>query len=956
MGKKAAQTRPNPLLRRARLERGWTQKLVAERIGAPNDVIVTRWERGTAFPSPHYVQQLCQLFEQPASELGLLKEVPARVIAPPPARLSPGPAALQGPRSAASAPVAPLSPLPLVGRSAELQTLEICYRHAQQGQMQVVLLRGEAGVGKTRLASTFLSWAAQEGAVLLEGRTFEMGGRLPYQPLVHALSRRLEEEPSPEALLSAAWLSELSRILPQLWERYPTLPPGAGDDMTGRIRLFEALTRLVQAFGAQRPVVFLIDDVQWADTASLDVLHYAGQRWRESGTPLLLVLAIRAEALAMPGPLSQWVAVLQRDVSVVDLTLGPLTLSETHHLLSALGAGESSPHPTRLTEMGQWLFRETQGQPFYLVETLQALRERGIITLRGTPPGEVFELDMTALRRVEHERMLPPGVRRLIQAQLEHLSPMGRTLLMASALLEQGSSFELLSGVAQLETGDALVALEETLGQGLLREERARRGTEPYYLLRHDKIREVIMTEMGEAQRQHLHRRALQVLEAEGRPVAELAHHALAGGLPEQAVHLSLAAGDEAVHLFAHTEAQSHYTQALEALSQLPAMTTTQSTRVETLLKLVQICWMAVDVARTLSLLAEAEELARTLHDQRQLALIHYWTGVVSSSCTALRHARPAVEQVLAEAQALGDEELVALASVQLSRVLDLQGRYSTVEALLTPAIPVLERAANWQAWTDALGYLGIAQAARGQCAAGLALGQCALERAQRSGEVKHHHGIRARHFLSIISLFSGDCSYMLKESEQIVQEAGRIGDWLLVYWAYGFRSWTQSHLGQYDDALQSMARAREAGNHLGEHLMGQDILEAVTAEILLATGRAEEALACAEATITLAREEVDGLLSTGLAERVCAQALAQLSRWEEAKRHLAASVQILRSGEALLEVARTRVVWGLLCRDHHERAAAQAHLEQACVQFEASGLTHDRDTVQRSLTDLVQS
>src|SRR2546423_12224681 len=107
-----------------------------------------------------------------------------------------------------------------------------------------------------------------------------MGGRLPYQPLVHALSRHLEAEPMPEALLSATWLSELSRILPELRERYPFLSEVPGDEMTARIRLFEAVTRLLQAFCERAPVVLSIDDVQWADTASLDVLHYAGQRWR----------------------------------------------------------------------------------------------------------------------------------------------------------------------------------------------------------------------------------------------------------------------------------------------------------------------------------------------------------------------------------------------------------------------------------------------------------------------------------------------------------------------------------------------------------------------------------------------------------------------------------------------------------------------------------------------------
>jgi predicted ATPase len=135
---------------------------------------------------------------------------------------------------------------------------------------------------------------------------------------VHALSRRLEEEPAPEALLSATWLSELSRILPELHERYPFLPEVPGDEQTARIRLFEAVTRLGQAFCERGVVVLAIDDVQWADTASLDVLHYAGQRWSESGTPLLLLLALRSEDLAASSSLSRWILSLHHDLPLTD--------------------------------------------------------------------------------------------------------------------------------------------------------------------------------------------------------------------------------------------------------------------------------------------------------------------------------------------------------------------------------------------------------------------------------------------------------------------------------------------------------------------------------------------------------------------------------------------------------------------------------------------------------------
>src|SRR4030095_9674115 len=129
------------------------------------------------------------------------------------------------------------------------------------------------------------------------------------------------------------------------------------------------------------------------------------------------------------------------------------------------------------------------------------------------------------------------------------------------------------------------------------------------------------------------------------------------------------------------------------------------SARVEALLKLIQISWMVEAVEQTLERLAQAEALAQALRDRRRLASIHYWIGWVYGTRTATRQAREYAERALREAQELEDEELAALASLQLSRVLAQQGQYGRVEGLLTPIIPVLERRANWQAWTDALGY-----------------------------------------------------------------------------------------------------------------------------------------------------------------------------------------------------------------------------------------------------------
>ena len=157
-----------------------------------------------------------------------------------------------------------VSVVPLVGRGRELARLRQAYARAQTAGAQVVVLEGETGSGKTRLATEFLDWARGQDAEVLVGRTFEAEGGLPYAPLVAALRPRLERENAPDDLLGDLWLAELARLLPELRERYPDLPPVSEDETVGRGRLFEAVARLAQALVERAPLVLFLDDVQWA--------------------------------------------------------------------------------------------------------------------------------------------------------------------------------------------------------------------------------------------------------------------------------------------------------------------------------------------------------------------------------------------------------------------------------------------------------------------------------------------------------------------------------------------------------------------------------------------------------------------------------------------------------------------------------------------------------------------
>lgn len=456
---------------------------------------------------------------------------------------------------------------PLVGRAAEFTHLVEVYHAVRQGQPRVVVIQGEAGIGKTRLATEFLGRAVGAGADILQGRAFETGGRIPYQPLVDELRPRLERENAPDNLLDDIWLAELSRLLPELRERYPDLPPLPTDEVTARTRLYEAVARLGQALAQRAPLVLFVDDVQWADAASLDVLRYASRRWTESGTTVMLLLCLRSEALAAVPSVGEWLAGLERDVSLTRFDLGPLNFQDTRHYVRALGNGHSGAEPedaTRpeLEDFAHWLFKETGGQPFFMIEMLRVLLDRGIVVPREREQGG-WALD-PRFGETEPARLrglLPPGVRQVISARLARLTSTARTLLTAGAILGPGFTFEQVGRVADVSENAALQAIDEVLRAHLVREAGGNDGGVARYFFSHDKIRDAVYAETGVAWRRVFHRRALKALSTAS--AAELAHHALSAGLERTAVDYSLRAGEDAMRVLAARDAIVHFERAM---------------------------------------------------------------------------------------------------------------------------------------------------------------------------------------------------------------------------------------------------------------------------------------------------------------------------------------------------------------------------------------------------------
>ncbi|HEX6551350.1 MAG TPA: AAA family ATPase [Ktedonobacteraceae bacterium] len=487
---------------------------------------------------------------------------------------------------------------PLIGRAAAFSQLAGRYQQARGGRPQAVLVVGEAGIGKTRLAGEFVAWARAQGAEVLSGHALEMGGRLPYQPLVEALRTRLEAENAPEDLLEDVWLAELSRLLPELRVRYPDLPAPTEDELTAKMRLFEAVARLFDALAHRSPLVLLLDDLHWLDQATLDLLRYLGRYWKGQSSRVMLLGTVRGEGLELNPQLSSQLADLGRDLPVSQVTLQALGQAETLQLVEAIAgvgtqstsnAGERREHgpdqasvagtppaqelETKLSALGKVLFAQTDGQPLYLLETLKLLRDRQWLVPRLSADG-VFRLELAVELEtiVAQERfqgaLLPPSVRSLVLARLAPLSQAARQLVQVVAVLATGASAQLLWQVAEMGVQAGVEALEEAVKSGMLREEGAGGGRQGSYRFTHDLMRDVVYTELGVARRQVLHQRALARLETEGARASELAYHALASGETEAAYGYSVQAGMEAGAVFAVEDAIEHYQQARALLQE----------------------------------------------------------------------------------------------------------------------------------------------------------------------------------------------------------------------------------------------------------------------------------------------------------------------------------------------------------------------------------------------------
>ena len=410
---------------------------------------------------------------------------------------------------------------PFVGRATEMAALDSAFRITQSGHLQLLVLTGEMGIGKTRLWQEWSASLPPEDAAL-EARCLEATQTLPFAPLIQLFSdrawlqRMIDQLPHPIPL----WLAELARVIPTLQTLLPNLPaptPLPLDEE--RRRLFEAFVQLVLNI-SPHPILIFIDDIHWADNATLDWLAYLMRR--VSDQPVLVVLSCRSEDA--PASLVHLLTNWERESYMTRLPLQRFTNEEAATLVSRLGGNP---------QLAQRVQAASAGNPLFLTELV-----------RGAPDD------------------VPPVLSELIRARLNHVSPTARQVLQAAAVLEQDIDYLTLRRASGRDEEETLDALDELMEASVLVE----RGG--IYTFTHPLVAKVVRDSLGSARKVFLHRRAAEALAAihAGRlepKAAQLSHHhEVAGEFAKAAMYADLAA-QHALSLAASADAIELYRRAL---------------------------------------------------------------------------------------------------------------------------------------------------------------------------------------------------------------------------------------------------------------------------------------------------------------------------------------------------------------------------------------------------------
>jgi serine/threonine protein kinase/tetratricopeptide (TPR) repeat protein len=810
----------------------------------------------------------------------------------------------------------------LVGRDEELNRLSAALEAAGKGSGSTWLVTGESGAGKSRMLSELRTLALVQGASVTLGQAVAEGGRSfhLWAPALRTLCLRVE--------LSDAEASVLKPLVPEL----PTLMSRTIPD-AAPLRPKDALTRLFKALAGllqmqDRTTVILLEDLQWADVDSLDLLSHLSALAPQMR--LLIVGSYRSqEAPALAGSLPD----------ATQLKLRPLGRQDCARLTASMSESLGME-----PEVVEYLYRQSEGNVFFLIEIVRELANRA------------GRLDLIGKFPVSGD-LLTGGIAQVVRRRIQQISREDRALLTLAATAGREVDFVVLRALAP----------EVDLDKWLLRAFDAgilERQAEQWRFA-HDKLRDAILADIPSEESSRAHGSVARAIESvyagPGREAksAILAYHSERAGEMEKALTYFLEAGDFATRLCAYGESRKHYAAALRAAGALPMTNANRRNQVDTLLKQAYTCFVSDSAEENFSRMTKAralldaigpeagwgsEDKLRLARIESAIGRIHFYRGDMTE---AIRHYRG----VLTIADASGDRELAALPACLIGTAFLAHGQALKAEPLLSQAVAPLERLGEPFESFRAAGYHGASLIATGKYAAGIARLDGVLARAKEIGQPN----ILSAAYLMRGSayLLSGDWPLVIENLTEVVELANETGDRLHLSLAWSGIGWARSHLGSVDGAKSCRKKGVEIAEALGGQLMLADWYQAGDAEMALHAGEFDFALHLGEALAGNSRA-AGRLFSCGIAERVLGEVLAHYARYDEADGHMRNSIAALEEGGLVLQAGWSRARWAVQLRTRGGYDEAQELFREAQGQFERAGCFFPLSELRRLQTQYI--
>jgi len=820
---------------------------------------------------------------------------------------------------------------PVVGRDGEAATLRRVVEELQRGRGQIVFLIGEAGIGKSRLKME-LRETLPEGVRWLEGRCQAYTQSTSYAPIVQLLRSVLGFGPAEAQAVARARLRAGLRSL--VGDRYdevqPTiahllgieLEPGRHaerqtDPQTLKSQLILALRALLEGLTARGPTILAIEDIHWADAATIELLALLTEL--TDHLPLMVLVTSRPDPEGTAWDL-RFHAQRNFPHRLTEISLATLRPEDTAELVRNLLHVAELPEDLR----GRILER-AEGNPFFLEEILRSLIDEGVLQREG---------DRWVAGRHLERLAMPDTLRGVIAARIDRLPQDAKATLQHAAVMGRFFTRRVLTALAE-PSQDLDRAIAHLLRGELIRE--FARLPEPEYIFKHALTTEAAYGSILAERRRVLHERVAVHLEEmvgdrSGEHAAVLADHWLRAERLEEALAWTLRAADRARELYSRPEAIAHYWQALDLLSRLPTSAERQRKHAETMLTLVRIPGYFRDAASREAALHHVDEGIR---EAELLGALSIQSGLELQRGYLVQD-EDVMLRGLAHAEASGNPLTLAMAAMLYGEYLGQHGRYEKGLIHIEQAIDLF----------------GAHEAPHDHAISMAMSGRCHCSRAGRLNDA-FAYARRARDIAVAVGdarlrawggmeaepcMYSGLWDDLVRVGEEGLPVAWEIGEWAPIFFVSAWLGIAYLKLGRLEEARRVILRAVQEARARTFGPFQITYLHIALAQLHLAENDLTEGLATARMALELA-DRSGFQLERGAARRVLGQAHEAMGSRAEAESTFKAGLEILEDIQSRPELGQTLLAYGRFkLRDDAE--AGRRLIDRALRLFDEIGAT----------------